>query len=138
MPLSKVDRLEILKPSSIETTSTGRVVQYGDDIMPLVSMSSVMGLALEDQSPGDSVAAIVCSMAGRPVGLVVKNIVDIVNDEFNVRELAGAAGVIGSAVIKGSVTDLIDVQEMLRLAGVQSLLENTARVAAVGAMGDQR
>lgn len=56
----------------------------------------------------------VYSEGGRSVGLVVDRIVDIVEDAVAILRPATRAGVRGSAVIQGRVTDLLDVPDIIR------------------------
>ena len=50
------------------------------------------------------------------MGLVVDEIVDIVEDRLESRSAASAPGMIGSAVIKGQATEIIDIAHFLPLA----------------------
>ena len=57
---------------------------------------------------------LVYSESGRSVGLVVDRILDIVEEEIQVERVDEQRGVLGSAVVQKRVTDLLDVQELLR------------------------
>ena len=53
---------------------------------------------------------------GRSMGLVVDEIIDIVEEQLHI-EVAGASeGILGSAVIKGQATEVIDVGHFLPMA----------------------
>ena len=52
------------------------------------------------------------------VGLVVDEILELVEDEVAVNEVRGRPGIIGSSVIRGRATDLLDVRALLAHAGV--------------------
>jgi two-component system chemotaxis sensor kinase CheA len=52
----------------------------------------------------------------RCMALVVDEIVDIVEDTLNIEILSERAGILGSAVIKGEATEIIDVAHFLPLA----------------------
>ncbi|MGE0042040.1 MAG: chemotaxis protein CheW [Vicinamibacterales bacterium] len=112
IPLALVDRLEEFPASEIERSAGQPVVQYRGDIMPLVSLSASLD-ADADEAPQQ---VIVFSEAGRRYGLVVDRILDIAAEAISVTRTAETAGVKGSAVIQGRVTDLVDVYALLGLA----------------------
>ena len=57
---------------------------------------------------------VVYSQQGRSVGLVVDEILDIVEDTIQVRPCRAGANLIGSAVIQQRVTDVLDVPGLIR------------------------
>ena len=59
---------------------------------------------------------LVFSDAGRSMGLVVDEIVDIVEDRLDIEVGSDTPGVLGSAVIKGQATEIIDIGHFLPLA----------------------
>ena len=96
IPLEEVTRLEELPADSIEHVGNRELVQYRDEILPLVRLGGL---------PDDGVVAVVvCSTRGRSVGLVVDAIVDIVE----------GAGVLGTAVVQDRITELLDVERAVR------------------------
>ena len=50
------------------------------------------------------------------MGLVVDEIVDIVEDRLDIQVTSDRVGILGSAVIKGQATEIIDVGHFLPLA----------------------
>ena len=50
------------------------------------------------------------------MGLVVDEIIDIVEERLNIEVAGGEAGILGSAVIKGQATEVIDVGHFLPMA----------------------
>src|SRR5271166_3025689 len=115
IPLSLVDRLEEIPTSAVEHSGGREVVQYRDQIMPLVRLSQALSYdrhSLDEQR--DPMQVVVYSQRGRGVGLVVDGILDIVEDTIQVRPGRGPGGLIGSAVIQQRVTDVIDVPELIR------------------------
>src|ERR1700757_2569792 len=53
---------------------------------------------------------------GRSMGLVVDEIIDIVEEELNIEVAGTGQGILGSAVIKGQATEVIDVAHFLPMA----------------------
>jgi two-component system chemotaxis sensor kinase CheA len=104
VPLALVARLEELDRQSIEFSNGRWVVQYRGALMPLVPMDQYQEISRE---PGRQ-PVLVFSDREHTMGLMVDNIVDIVEARLNVELSAAAAGRIGSAVIAGHATEIID------------------------------
>ncbi|MSR63061.1 MAG: histidine kinase [Planctomycetes bacterium] len=112
IPLSDVARLEEFGHKTLERAGDRAVVQYRGEILPLLHVSSLMGDAKGEWN--DPCQVVVYSNGGRSVGLVVENILDIVEESYVVQTRARSQGVLGSTVIQGRVTDLLDVDHLLR------------------------
>ena len=56
------------------------------------------------------------SDGSRSMALVVDEIVDIVEDRLNIEVGSDTSGVLGSAIIKGQATEIVDVGHFLPLA----------------------
>jgi two-component system chemotaxis sensor kinase CheA len=111
MPLDLVARLEEFQRSSIERSGDQEVVQYRNEILPLVSLSKFFTGA--DASTVDLRQVVVFAEKGRSVGLVVDQILDIVSEHVVVQRHSSRVGVLGSAVIQHRVTDLLDVHAVM-------------------------
>ncbi len=111
VPLSLVTRLEEVDATKIEISSGRHMVQYRGHLMPLVTINERATVRTEGAQP-----LLVFSDEGRAMGLVVDEIVDIVEDALNVEVTSETPGVLGSAVIKGQATEVIDVGHYLPLA----------------------
>ena len=59
---------------------------------------------------------LVFSDSGRSMGLVVDEIVDIVEDNLDIEVGSAVPGILGSAVIRGQATEILDVGHFLPLA----------------------
>ena len=111
VPLGLVARLEEIDINSIEMSSNGqRLVRYRGQLMPLVLMENG-SLRERGRQP-----VLVFSEGDRAMGLVVDDIVDIVETELNVEMPSELAGCIGSAIIAEKATDVIDVGHFLTTA----------------------
>jgi two-component system, chemotaxis family, sensor kinase CheA len=122
IPLSRVARLEEFPRRVIERIGPELLVQYRGEIMPVVELSGLQPErrpALRDGAPPawpELVPVVVFSHAGRHVGLIVEQILDIVEDSLASPRPSGRPGVLGSVVIAGRVTELLDVEAVLRCA----------------------
>ena len=85
VPLGLVTRLEEIAADKIELSNGRYMVQYRDQLMPLVQMDGV-----NVQTTGAQ-PILVFADDGRSMGLVVDEIIDIVEERLNI-EVAGAPG----------------------------------------------
>jgi two-component system chemotaxis sensor kinase CheA len=111
VPLSLVTRLEVIDSKSIEITNGRAVVQYRGQLMPLVPVNSDVSI----KSSGSQPLLVFCD-EGRSMALMVDEIVDIVEERLDIELTSTTAGVLGSAVIKGQATEVIDIAHYLPLA----------------------
>jgi two-component system chemotaxis sensor kinase CheA len=110
VPLGLVTRLEEIATDKIERSNGRYMVQYRDQLMPLVQMDGVSG------STSGTQPILVFADDGRAMGLVVDEIIDIVEERLNIEVAGGGDGILGSAVIKGQATEVIDVGYFLPMA----------------------
>jgi len=103
VPLALVARLEEIDRASIEHSYGKPVVQYRGQLMPLIAIHE--GYETE---PSGRQPVLVFSDRDRSMGLMVDEIVDIVEDVLKVELRTQAEGLIGTAVIGGKATDVID------------------------------
>ena len=111
VPLSLVTRLEEIDCKKIELSNGRHLVQYRGQLMPLIRVSDDVRVRTEGTQP-----LLVFSDAGRSMGLVVDEIVDIVEDRLDIEVGSDVLGILGSAVIKGQATEIIDIGHFLPLA----------------------
>jgi two-component system chemotaxis sensor kinase CheA len=109
--LSLVTRLEEIDAKTIETSNGRALVQYRGQLMPLVPVNADVRIKKEGTQP-----LLVFSDEGRSMALVVDEIVDIVEEKLDIELASDRPGVLGSAVIKGQATEVIDVAHYLPLA----------------------
>ena len=118
VPLSLVARLEEIATSKIERAAGRSVLHYRGDILPLVCLSSVLEAGCESKSLSGTTAQVIVFTDGtRRAGVVVDQIVDIVNEAITVRRSSPAPGLLGSAVIGGKITDILDLHAVVERCG---------------------
>jgi two-component system chemotaxis sensor kinase CheA len=83
-------------------------VQYRDQLMPLLRIDGEAHLKKEGAQP-----ILVFSDHGRSMGLIVDEIIDIVEERLDIEVVSDRAGLLGFAVIKGATTEIIDVGHFL-------------------------
>ncbi len=120
IPLSMVSRLEEFPVTSLEHSGNELVVQYRGMIMPLIDIARRMNLG-ESEKQAETLQVIVYSHAGRSVGLIVDQIVDIVDQAVKVEQQESASELAGSAVIQDKVTDLLNLGELVKGTAVEEM-----------------
>jgi len=111
VPISLVTRLEKIDCRMIELSNGRHMVQYRGQLMPLVCASEEVKIKREGTQP-----LLVFSDGDRSMGLVIDEIVDIIEDNLNIEIVSDRPGVIGSAVIRGQATEILDIGHFLPLA----------------------
>lgn len=114
MPLASVARLEHVRSDQVEWVGGREVVQYRGTILPLARLDRILGAYGEEES--SELLLVVYSRAGRSVGLVVREIVDIVDDDSARHSDIEDAGLVGSTVLGDRVTELLDVRRAILAA----------------------
>jgi two-component system, chemotaxis family, sensor kinase CheA len=125
VPLGALARLEVFPASQVEDSGTESVIQYRGKILPLVYLKAVLeerrkrprhGQSEMVAADPQSVQVLVCNHDGKAVGLVVEDILDIIEDRADVKTPATRAGVLYAAVIENRVTEILDLEVVLKSA----------------------
>ncbi|MBI1356329.1 MAG: histidine kinase [Acidobacteria bacterium] len=111
-PLALVDRLEEFPRDRVERSGGRLVVQYRNRILPLAPLSDTIGGGGGGYDD-DKLQAVVFSYGDRRVGVVVDEILDIVEEQIRVRSASSERGIQGTAVVGGKVTEFIDLRSVL-------------------------
>jgi len=110
VPLGLVARLEDIPRDKIEVSCGAPVTQYRGKLMPLIALSGVIDAEKPQQ------AVLVFSDRDRSMGLMVDEIIDVVEDRLDIQLSGARPGLLGTAVIAGGATDVIDTGYWLTLA----------------------
>jgi two-component system, chemotaxis family, sensor kinase CheA len=111
VPLSLVTRLEEIDCAKIEMSNGRFMVQYRGHLMPLVHVSGDAAIKRDGAQP-----LLVFSDGDRSMGLAVDEIVDIVEEPLDIQVGSERAGALGSAIVRGLATEIVDVGHFLPLA----------------------
>jgi two-component system chemotaxis sensor kinase CheA len=111
VPLGLIARLEEIDFDKVEYSNGRAMVQYRGSLMPLLTIDDSIGFPEGGKKP-----TLVFSDHKRSMGLVVEEIVDIVEDRLIMEHGAGKAGFLGSAIVAGKATEIIDTEHFLTRA----------------------
>jgi two-component system, chemotaxis family, sensor kinase CheA len=139
IPLSTLARLEEFPVAQVEMSGRQWVTQYRGQILPLIRLSVVMEerrnkvRALQAPPAPDAgpIQVLVLTHEGRAFGLVVEQILDIVEDRAEIKSAATRPSVLYSVVIGDRVTELLDIPAILRGADLGAVWPSLARAAEV-------
>jgi two-component system chemotaxis sensor kinase CheA len=123
VPLALVTRLEEFDPATIETTNGRLVVQYRGRLMPIVPLGGQIRTGEGARQP-----VLVFAEGHSAIGLAVDQIVDVVEDRVDLQMRSDKAGIIGSAIIKGKATDVVDIAWHLDQARAGNIQRRSSKV----------
>ncbi len=110
VPLSLVARLENIKAKDVEYASGKMTVQYRGTLMPLIPFcpSVQMGDSDDDEKP-----VLVFADKDQSMGIIVNEIVDIIEEYIDIQLSSSQGNLLGSAIINGVSTDVVDIAYFL-------------------------
>ena len=108
IPLSSVTRLEHVAATAVEVVGSREVVQYRGAILPLLRLNNHLGAMSERE--GDDLVVVVYSAGARSVAIVVDEIIDIVDEDGDLRSDIDDYGLLGSALIRERIVEVLDVR----------------------------
>lgn len=111
VPLSLITRLEEIGVDKIEHSNGCDFVQYRGRLMPIIPVNEQVRRREEGVQP-----MIVFADEDRCMGLMIDEIVDIVEERLDIEIAATKSGTLGSAIVRGQATEVIDVGHYLPLA----------------------
>ncbi len=117
IPVSHIARLEEMPDTVKETAGGQEVVQYRGSILPVLRLDTVLascGYATEDHA--EVFQMVVVTHKGRQVGIMVDQIMDIVDVTLGPLMRSEQHGILGSAVVQERVTDLLDIETVWQSA----------------------
>ncbi len=107
--LDQVARLEKMDAARVEVVDGSHVVQYRGELMPLLTVEPSGTIRTEGP-----LSVLVFSDRGRSLGLVAERILDIVEAPLDLKLASTRPGSIGTAVIAGKATEIIDVNHFVQ------------------------
>ncbi|MEO7040903.1 MAG: chemotaxis protein CheA [Gemmatimonadaceae bacterium] len=111
VPLSLVARLEEIPAERIESTGGSMVVQYRGSLLPVVAAGPAVTF-----TSGRTNSVIVFNEGSSSFGIAVNDIRDIVDEVLNLQLIAVRPGVLGTAIIGGAATEVLDVSYYMNRA----------------------
>ena len=124
VPLNQVERVEKIKSTDVEDVGGRRVMQYRGGSLPLISIDEVAMVQPLDVQ--DNYLVIVFHLAGKDIGLLATGPIDAVEISTDIDDVTlKQTGIMGSAIIGGNTTMLIDIFEIVQAINPQWFDEMT-------------
>ncbi len=133
IPLELVSRLEEIDAGAIEWSGNQPVIQYRGGLMRIVAIEN--SVEIPDSGKHE---VVVFTDENRTMGLLVEEIVDIVNHEMDIKSESSQEGVMGSLVIENITHDLIDVSHFFSKAYKEWLGGGDAKVLGAEEQSDKK
>jgi two-component system chemotaxis sensor kinase CheA len=131
LPLSLVSRIETVGRDAIEDIDGMKAVHHLGKLMPVIDVNRC------SESTIDKLHVLVIGVGGEPMGLLVSEIVDIVEDALAIEIAGKTEAVIGSTTIAGQATEIIDLQYYMRIARPDAFARGNARRYSVLLVDDK-
>lgn len=137
IPLASVARLEEFPAGMVERVGGHAMVQYRGEIIRLLSVRALLperrrtrrGGPAQQRDAAVRLPVVVFTHAGRSAGLMVEQVLDVVEEDLAALQPATRAGVLGCLVVQGRVTELLDVAPILAHLGAAAETPEPALVA---------
>ncbi len=115
VPLGLITRIERVSRRQLETIGNRRSLKYRGGSLPVVAIEDVARVNPREEL--EHLPVIVFQIRGREVGLVVSRLRDIVDVDVEIdQQTFHQEGILGSAIILGETTLLVDIFQIVRQA----------------------
>ena len=115
LPLSLITRIETFLGTDIEPVGDGYVIRHGDELLPLLPLAA--GLRpREGEQP-----VLIIGVGGEAMGLLVEEIVDIVEEKLDIQIIQNTPGMLGSAIVGDAVVEVADITHFMRIARPEAM-----------------
>ncbi|MEH2172783.1 chemotaxis protein CheA [Nostoc sp.] len=124
IPLTIAFRLEEILCSAVEKVGNQDVVQSYGKILPLIDLNKVFFRSYENDlhdrtkaTVAETLQIVIVSPSSElSVGLVVERILDIVEEPLTITGVSSRPGVLLCAVFQGQITEILDIEAVIRIA----------------------
>ena len=111
VPVSAINRLEHIDCTRIEYPNAKPTVLYNDSLMPVMRVEEGRALPKEGRRP-----VLVLSDGKKWAGIVVEEVLDIINEPLHIEAAGGERGVIGSAILQEQSVEVLDMEHFWKRA----------------------
>ncbi|MEA5550442.1 chemotaxis protein CheA [Anabaena cylindrica UHCC 0172] len=124
IPLTIAFRLEEILGSAVEKVGNQDVIQSYGKILPLIDLNKVFSQSYENDlrdrtkaTVAETLQIVIVSPSSElSVGLVVERILDIVEEPLIITGVSSRPGVLLCAVFQGQITEILDIEAVIRIA----------------------
>ncbi len=121
LPLSLVSRIESVASDRLTQSDGALIMMHQGSLVPVLPASP-------DMTRADAIHPIlVISVGGETLGLLVDEIVDVIEQPLEIQIAGEADAIVGTAEIRGDAVEVLDVMHFLRRARPNAQLRGAAR-----------
>ena len=110
LPLSLLARIEMVESSRIQRSGDQFLMLHQGRLMPLLPLAPMHEITAKSHP------VLVITAQDRTIGLLVDEIIDILEEKLEVQLTSQAGDIVGSAEVKGEPVELIDVTYFMQMA----------------------
>jgi len=121
VPLSQISRIENVATADIDQSGGAYVLKRGSSIIPLAACWDA-DFSTQVQWP-----VLIIGVGGEPMGLAVSEIIDVVDEPLNINIPASVPTVLGSTVLAGEATEIVDLAHYMQLTLPKAFQRGHAR-----------
>lgn len=132
LPLSLIARIESVERSEIKKTDGMLIMQYQGKLMPIVSPGEG-SLDFIGTRP-----VLVIGVGAEPMGVLVSEILDVIEEPLEIQIAGATPGIIGAANIRGEPTEILDAAHFMKIARPGAFLRGHARRFRVLLLDDKQ
>ncbi len=114
--ISQANHLEEFPRIAIETVGNQQVIQYRGEVLSLIDLKFVFPSTSQPQASAETIQVIVVTFHNHNYGLIVNQILDIVEEPLNILGTPTRPGIKQLAVIQNQITEILDVENIIRIA----------------------
>ena len=115
VPLSLISRIESAASGAIAVSDGRLIMQHRGFLMPLLHIDGTAQDTTRERP------VLVLGIGGESVGLVVDEIIDIIEDFLDIEIASATPGTIGSARLRDTVVEIIDISHFVKIARPDAL-----------------
>ncbi len=113
--LGLITRIEKISAKTIEKLGNINVIKYRGSTLALISIEDVA--KVQPRKNKDQLFAIIFTISGREIGILVSELIDIMDVELKIDEMTfRQPGILGSAIIMDQITMMVDPFGMISTA----------------------
>ena len=117
LPLALVSRIEEIKREKIQSIRKRMAVQYRGKILRLFDIADIIpNLEKVDITENETIQLIVYSAGEESVGIIVSEILDIIEHDRNLTQNTETEGISGSFDYDDKIIEMLDVEAVMRIA----------------------
>jgi two-component system chemotaxis sensor kinase CheA len=117
IPMDQITRLERIPRSRMEWGDGRRVVQYRGSLLWCLDLGEQLGISIASDDTREFADMIVVEAGEQPIGLIVEQVIDVVDLDTAGITPSSRPSYAGSAVVFGRVTDVVNLRMVLNSLG---------------------